>query len=289
MAKWTTLFDPKDEVPILGQRVVVFCRSDRPKRRAKVASYDDVFALMEPVVDLDREGLWVMVLDDNDRLIGIFLLHLGGTSNTYVDVGTLMRTLLTCGSPKAIVMHNHPSGGGTPSYEDISITKKMKSAASMFGISVEHVIMSREDNCSSGGGFSSKLWLNPADSVMPSAVEKYELRTSLVDVDTGPCTKIIGPDDAELAVRAIRPYPSKEDAVLLCLDERSRLVFAGSLHDTDHDLLLGLLTMGLVSGTGRVIFSIPVDMVVPPRDKWYEACDLVGLRLLDVLYRTPRT
>jgi len=294
VAKWITLFDPKDEVPSLDQRVVVYGRANRPKRRMKITSHDDVFGLMESATYLDREGLWAMVLDEDDRLVGIFLGHLGGTSSTYIDAGTLMRILLICGSPKAIVMHNHPSGEGTPSVEDLLVTERMQEASALFGISVDHLILSRSDQCitvgksgpRSGLRVARALASNPPDSIMPLPVAKYELRTSIVDAGCRPeFPKILGSQDAEKAVRMVDP--SDVEAVALVLDIQNRVIATGniSVEGGGDEALLGMMTMALVSGATKLIVSWPSGRSRPPKSEWSDRCEVVGLSLLDLLYR----
>lgn len=48
-----------------------------------------------------------------------------------------------------ILVHNHPSGDPTPSQEDLSITKELKSAAAILGIRIlDHIIVGKENSIS---------------------------------------------------------------------------------------------------------------------------------------------
>ena len=69
----------------------------------------------------------------------------GGTSATVVDVKLVMRSALQQLASAVILCHNHPSNNLNPSQADDRVTEKIKSAASLFDISVlDHIIVGED-------------------------------------------------------------------------------------------------------------------------------------------------
>ncbi len=54
----------------------------------------------------------------------------------------MLRAALKHGAVAVILAHNHPSGDPQPSPEDINVTRQLKEAGSMVGITIlDHVII----------------------------------------------------------------------------------------------------------------------------------------------------
>lgn len=157
MSGWHVLADPRDVVPELTNRIVVLANDDRPKEMPSVEDSEDVYDLLRTVEALDREAFWVLPLDDDDQLIGMYLAHLGGPRQTIVDPSVVLRLLLITEATKFIIVHNHPSGDSTPSPEDRAITYQLLQASALFGVRlVDHVVIGRDDRYSS---FRDLGWL----------------------------------------------------------------------------------------------------------------------------------
>ena len=53
---------------------------------------------------------------------------------------------LNCGAVSIVLLHNHPSGDPTPSESDILLTKRIKDAGDLIGITLlDHIIIG--NNC----------------------------------------------------------------------------------------------------------------------------------------------
>ncbi len=53
-----------------------------------------------------------------------------------------MKTLILANAAAFIVAHNHPSGGATPSAEDLAITQRLKQVGELLGIGLlDHIIL----------------------------------------------------------------------------------------------------------------------------------------------------
>jgi len=92
-----------------------------------------------------REEFKIFLLNRANRVLGVYEVSKGGTIGTVIDVKLILQTALKTNSCAIILLHNHPSGNITPSQSDISITNKIKQAATIIGIDVlDHIIVTPE-------------------------------------------------------------------------------------------------------------------------------------------------
>ena len=69
----------------------------------------------------------------------------GGITGTVADPRVILKKALEENATSIILSHNHPSGNINPSREDISLTKKIKEAASYLDITVlDHIIIGND-------------------------------------------------------------------------------------------------------------------------------------------------
>tara|TARA_Y100001933_G_scaffold232760_1_gene251567 strand:- start:1051 stop:1500 length:450 start_codon:yes stop_codon:yes gene_type:complete len=88
-----------------------------------------------------QETFKIVLLNNSNKVKGICQISQGGISGTLVDMRILFATVLKSLSVGIILAHNHPSGKLEPSKADISLTKKIKKAASVFDIRLlDHLI-----------------------------------------------------------------------------------------------------------------------------------------------------
>ena len=111
--------------------------------RKQITSSNDVIELFQPnLADLPHEEFWVLLLNRANKIIERIKISEGGFTATIVDVRKIMKTALDHKAIGIILCHNHPSGNPNPSNEDISITAKIKQAASTLDINLlDHVII----------------------------------------------------------------------------------------------------------------------------------------------------
>ncbi|MFI3317499.1 MAG: DNA repair protein RadC [Rikenellaceae bacterium] len=121
-------------------------------RRTAASSSDyQVITSSNDVVDIFRsyfdsmkyEECWILFLSASNRVVERFRVSQGGIMATVVDHRIIIKRALELLSTQMIMVHNHPSGAVEPSLEDIELTKKVKSAAALFDISlIDHIIIS---------------------------------------------------------------------------------------------------------------------------------------------------
>jgi len=117
--------------------------TDRPQINQSTKAYD----LLKEHWPSNRiqllEEFKIILLNTNNRVLGIADISKGGVSGTLIDPKIVFAIALKTNSSKLILSHNHPSGNLNPSNADIAITKKLKEGARLLDIEVcEHIIIS---------------------------------------------------------------------------------------------------------------------------------------------------
>ena len=140
--EWEVLVDPKDEIPELEQRVVVYAHPGDRVDPPIVRDASEAAALLGPHSDLDREAVWVIILRDG-MLVGVYTAHVGATDHSFVDVSVILRVLIACGSDECYVVHNHPSGDGRVSNADTELKGRVEDALGLFNIKLGFLVIPR--------------------------------------------------------------------------------------------------------------------------------------------------
>ena len=90
------------------------------------------------------EEFKILLLNRDNRVLGIYFLSKGGISETSVDIRLTMAITLKCAASSIILGHNHPSGNLRPSQQDISLTKQINSAGKLLDIKIlDHIILTQ--------------------------------------------------------------------------------------------------------------------------------------------------
>lgn len=89
-----------------------------------------------------QEAFKVLLLNNSNRVKGVYHLSTGGITGTLVDIRILFAVILKSLSVGIILAHNHPSGKLQPSEADKQLTQKIKKAAVYFDVKVlDHLIL----------------------------------------------------------------------------------------------------------------------------------------------------
>ena len=109
----------------------------------KIKSPDDVFNLMRNDMRyLQKEAFIVMLMSTKHILIHKEIVSVGSLNASIVHPIFVFQTAIKKSASALICVHNHPSGDPAPSKEDIAITKRLKEAGDIIGISVlDHIII----------------------------------------------------------------------------------------------------------------------------------------------------
>ena len=135
----------------LGRRASSGAATAPPRR---VASANDVFEIIEPLVRGARQEFFhVILLDSRGRMVGQPVKVATGSHDRCPASATeIFGPVMRRGCTAAILVHNHPSGDPTPSKEDVNVTVRMADAARILGIRlVDHVVVGRRTEASPSG------------------------------------------------------------------------------------------------------------------------------------------
>ncbi len=103
-----------------------------------------VFEYCQDMRFLDKEVVRVLCLDSKLNLITHVDVSLGTTSSSLIHPRDVFRTAVRTNSSGIILVHNHPSGDPTPSFEDKKITEILEKAGEILGIElIDHIIVSK--------------------------------------------------------------------------------------------------------------------------------------------------
>ena len=123
----------------LGKRRQAETPEERPELSTATRLYNHMHPLMQ---DLDVEEFWVLLMNQNFKLIKKVRIARGGITEVTVDVRIIMREALMAGATIVSVCHNHPSGSVVPSKADDQITLIIKKACEVMRLHfMDHVIL----------------------------------------------------------------------------------------------------------------------------------------------------
>jgi DNA repair protein RadC len=89
-----------------------------------------------------REAMMALYLNRANRVIGSYLIGLGGVTGVVADPKIIFQAALKCNACGIILSHNHPSGNSTPSQADIDLTRKVREGAKLLELSLlDHLII----------------------------------------------------------------------------------------------------------------------------------------------------
>jgi DNA repair protein RadC len=130
----------------LGRRTLTTPARERPRFRtpAETAAY-----LLPRYGAYPVERFGVMLLDIRYRLMGVHLLSVGSIDSSLAHPRELLREALLASAPAAVAFHNHPSGDPEPSVDDIAVTRRLRMAGQVVGVTViDHIILADARYCS---------------------------------------------------------------------------------------------------------------------------------------------
>ena len=123
----------------LGKRRQQETPEERPKLETATKIYNEMHPQMQ---DLDVEEFWVLLLNQNYRLIKKVRVSHGGITETAVDIRIIIREAVLVNATILAVCHNHPSGNLTPSKADDELTRSIKHACELMRIFfMDHVVI----------------------------------------------------------------------------------------------------------------------------------------------------
>jgi DNA repair protein RadC len=112
----------------------------------RVRDGDAVARMVRDTVQSARqEQFFALLLDTRHRVLALRVVATGGIATAPVHPREVFASALRDGAAAIVVAHNHPSGDPTPSPQDREVTERLRTAATMIGITLlDHIVVGRD-------------------------------------------------------------------------------------------------------------------------------------------------
>lgn len=123
----------------LGKRRQREQAEERPDLGTATRIYNYLHPRMQ---DLDVEESWLLLMNQNYKLIKSLRLSKGGITETAVDIRLIIKEAVLANATILAIAHNHPSGSLRPSKDDDQLTQAVKQACNVMRIHfLDHIII----------------------------------------------------------------------------------------------------------------------------------------------------
>jgi len=121
-------------------------QAEKAMERKDLGSPQAIYDFMRPKMqDLDVEEAWILLMNQNFKLIKEERLSHGGITETAVDIRLIMKSALMNNATIVALCHNHPSNNPHPSKEDDRLTERLKKGCDLMRIYLtDHIIVTEE-------------------------------------------------------------------------------------------------------------------------------------------------
>ena len=132
----------------LSHRLKQAKREEKARVKSAKAAYE---VMKERFVGKVTEECWLLLLNNDHRVLGTVQVSKGGLTRTQVDPAVIMKEVLLHNSTCFILAHNHPSGNPNPSKSDVQLTERVENAARYMNVKLlDHIIVTEENYFSFG-------------------------------------------------------------------------------------------------------------------------------------------
>lgn len=150
-----SLMTQKDFMSIRGigrvKAIQLLCLSELSIRMAKATftrgiRYTDPNSVaeyyMQEMRSLKTEQSRLLIFDTKSKLLREEIISIGTVNASIMSPREVFLLAVKYEAVYIILLHNHPSGDPTPSKEDIMVTKRMKEAGELLGVTLmDHIII----------------------------------------------------------------------------------------------------------------------------------------------------
>jgi len=118
-------------------------QEEKAEERPDIGTATLIYNHMHPTLqDKDVEEFWILLMNQNHRLIKKMCIAHGGISEVSVDIRIIIREAVLVNATILAVCHNHPSGSLVPSRMDNDLTYSIQNACRLMRIRfLDHVIV----------------------------------------------------------------------------------------------------------------------------------------------------
>lgn len=123
-------------------------QEEEVRERLDLSNANSVYEFLRPKMqDLATEEAWIMLLNQNFKLIGDAIrISQGGLTDTTVDVRLIVKHAIMNNATIVLLAHNHPSNNPHPSKHDDMLTQQVNDALKLMRIHfADHIIVTDGD------------------------------------------------------------------------------------------------------------------------------------------------
>lgn len=118
-------------------------REDAPEWVSKkFTKPEDIYEMFKDLRNECKDHFITVHLDAKNRILCIDRVSTGSLNQSIVHPREVFKTALLSSATAIVLVHNHPSGDPSSSYEDREITRRLKDAGELIGIKlIDHIII----------------------------------------------------------------------------------------------------------------------------------------------------
>lgn len=132
-----------EQIPAVAEIIRRILKADK-KKTTKIGNPLDVFNYFKEMQFLEQEEARILLLNVKSEIMSERLVTRGTISNSLLSPREVFAPAVRSLAKAVVVVHNHPSGDPTPSFDDEKVTEQLAKAAKILGIQlVDHVIIGR--------------------------------------------------------------------------------------------------------------------------------------------------
>lgn len=130
--------------------LISWCLREKASQKTVLGSPERVADYLRLTLGTSREERFLVIfLNARNELVGMETLQTGTVNQAVVYPRRVIERALAHNAVALVLVHNHPSGHGDPSPEDVALTARIATAAEAVDLAVhDHLIVTREGTSS---------------------------------------------------------------------------------------------------------------------------------------------
>lgn len=130
------------QVEAVMELIKRYCSEEIPVEEQIKSSTQIYHRMRHKIGNLDHEQVWIMLLNRRNQITKEYCLTTGSSVASIFDLKKAIKYALNENAEGIIMVHNHPSGGTTPSPQDDKITSDLKRACEYLDLRMlDHLIV----------------------------------------------------------------------------------------------------------------------------------------------------
>ena len=220
-----------------------------------------------------REKLFVVSLDENNKILGMEWIGIGSLSASMAHPREMLKGAVALGAKKIAWGHNHPSHDLTPSADDKGITTRLNTAAELFGLEVAHNVIVEGDKFYSFNSLREHEYKEPTST--PIQIPVFETKKRFLPA----FEQILNSSDLVAAIKNSIDV-KKHETIAVIMDTKNRITSVWSMGDVTDKKPYDLTRLALDNDASSV--ALASDDYNPTYIHHVRtAMEIIGVKFLD--------